>query len=404
MDAVTHKSVNDSSRKIRLLRILAGLAVIAALLLAAVYWTRSHSQSPVGKAKRLAATQRRVVPAAELPPVEPVEFVAELPADEARRINEKVSFVIGGVVPASPFRLAGTELDRQRAIGCLAVAVLYEAGDDATGERAVAQVVLNRVRHPAFPKTVCGVVFQGSERTTGCQFTFTCDGALNRIPNPEALARATAIATKALEGAVEKGVGHATHYHTDWVVPYWSSSLDKIARVKTHLFFRWTGWWGTRPAFRGNYAGNEPVIAKIGPLFETHRPVVEPAVAATVVPEAAAQVAGRPVEVAIDESSLAFRPTSTNPDFFLVTIPKSLSPKRYVAVAERACGARARCVFMAWVDPGLTPAGLPATTSQLQSVAFHYLRDPALAASRARWNCQLTPFEDKSQCLSHQGG
>ncbi|MGJ3626051.1 cell wall hydrolase [Sphingomonas sp. MMS24-JH45] len=84
------------------------------------------------------------------------------------------------------------------------------------------QVVLNRLRHPAFPKTVCGVVFQGAERSTGCQFTFTCDGALARQPSPLAWDRARKVAAAALAGAVYRPVGYATHYHTDWVVPYWS--------------------------------------------------------------------------------------------------------------------------------------------------------------------------------------
>ncbi|MCZ3110870.1 cell wall hydrolase, partial [Acinetobacter baumannii] len=76
--------------------------------------------------------------------------------------------------------LTGDTALQARAIDCMAAAVLYEAGDDAVGQRAVAQVVINRVRHPAFPKTICAVVFQGSDRATGCQFTFTCDGALVR--------------------------------------------------------------------------------------------------------------------------------------------------------------------------------------------------------------------------------
>ena len=103
------------------------------------------------------------------------------------------------------------------------------------------QTVLNRVRHPAFPATVCGVVFQGSERSTGCQFTFTCDGALARQPSAAAWARARALAEQALDGAVDERVGNATHYHTDWVVPYWRTSLDKIAQVETHIFDRWRG-------------------------------------------------------------------------------------------------------------------------------------------------------------------
>jgi hypothetical protein len=131
------------------------------------------------------------------------------------------------------------------------------------GQRAVAQVVLNRLRHPAYPNSVCGVVFQGSERSTGCQFTFTCDGALARTPHPVLWQRARKIAEAALAGFVYKPVGWATHYHTNWVVPYWSSSLVKAAIVGTHIFYRWTGGWGTGPAFRTGYAGAEPAISKM---------------------------------------------------------------------------------------------------------------------------------------------
>jgi spore germination cell wall hydrolase CwlJ-like protein len=85
---------------------------------------------------------------------------------------------------ARPFLLAAaSEADRARSIECLTAAIYYEAATEPLdGQRAVAQVVLNRVRHPAYPSTVCGVVFEGARRITGCQFTFTCDGSLRRPP------------------------------------------------------------------------------------------------------------------------------------------------------------------------------------------------------------------------------
>ena len=122
------------------------------------------------------------------PAVEPV-VVADIAPEAARKINAAAPFLTSELVPARPFTFAGSSVDRERAVTCLASAAWYEAGDDAEGERAVVQVVLNRVRHPAFPKTVCGVVFQGSERATGCQFTFTCDGALARQPSDAAWKR-----------------------------------------------------------------------------------------------------------------------------------------------------------------------------------------------------------------------
>ncbi|MET0273840.1 MAG: cell wall hydrolase [Phenylobacterium sp.] len=160
---------------------------------------------------------------------------------------------------ARPFNLK-TEgvMDEARAVDCMTAVIYYEAAyESVEGQRGVAQVVLNRMRHPAFPKTVCGVVFQGSERTTGCQFTFTCDGALAREPNPVIWDRARKIAVAALNGYVMKGVGNATHYHASYVAPYWSPSLVKVGTIGAHIFYRWTGGAGLPPAFGGRYAGGE---------------------------------------------------------------------------------------------------------------------------------------------------
>ena len=160
---------------------------------------------------------------------------------------------------AKPFKLnAGGVLDEARAVDCMTAVIYYEAGyESLDGQRAVAQVVLNRMRHPAYPKTVCGVVFQGSNRTTGCQFTFTCDGALGRPPNDAAWSRARQVAVAALNGYVMKTVGTATHYHANYVAPYWSPSLVKIGAIGAHIFYRWTGSWGLPPAFSGRYGGGE---------------------------------------------------------------------------------------------------------------------------------------------------
>ncbi|MFD1958893.1 cell wall hydrolase [Novosphingobium panipatense] len=89
--------------------------------------------------------------------------------------------------------------------------------------------MLNRVAHPAYPGTVCGVVYQGSERSTGCQFSFTCDGSLARRPQPMFWERARAVARAALAGYVYAPAGLATHYHTVQVRPYWAPSLHPWA-------------------------------------------------------------------------------------------------------------------------------------------------------------------------------
>lgn len=196
-----------------------------------------------------------------LPSPEPLNFRSVAPLD-AVAINAGIPLAGGANPAARPFALAARgSADTLRALDCLTSAIYYEAATEPVeGQRAVAQVVLNRVRHPAFPNSVCGVVYQGSERVTGCQFTFTCDGSLRRAPMASYWDRARKIAEEAMAGKVYAPVGHATHYHTNWVVPYWSSSLVKLANVGTHIFYRWSGGWGKPAAFSLRASGIEPVI------------------------------------------------------------------------------------------------------------------------------------------------
>jgi hypothetical protein len=105
---------------------------------------------------------------------------------------------------------------------------------------------------------VCGVVYQGSERPTGCQFTFTCDGSLIRVPVQSIWKQARKVATEALAGKVFAPVGHATHYHADYVLPYWADSLDKSVQIGRHIFYRLKSGLGASGAFRQRYAGVEP--------------------------------------------------------------------------------------------------------------------------------------------------
>ncbi|MFC4845321.1 cell wall hydrolase [Hephaestia sp. GCM10023244] len=167
----------------------------------------------------------------------------------------------GSVLPARAFSMAAASpIDRSRALTCLADAIYYEAASESdAGQRAVAQVVLNRVRHPAFPATVCGVVFQGSARTSGCQFSFACDGAMARTPTRAAWIKALDIASAALGGYVFAPVGLATHYHTYAVTPVWNRQLVMTDAIGAHFFHRWRGWWGTPAAFNQPYIGGEPL-------------------------------------------------------------------------------------------------------------------------------------------------
>jgi spore germination cell wall hydrolase CwlJ-like protein len=193
------------------------------------------------------------------PPAPPPLLVRQLAPEQALQVNQEIPLLRGPNPVAPPFVFKGNSAARPQALQCLASAVYYEAGSqDVEGERAVAQVVLNRVRHPAFPASVCGVVYEGSTRSTGCQFTFTCDGSLYRQPDSAGWKRAYRIAEAALSGYVFAPVGYATHYHANYVVPYWASTLAKNAVVGAHIFYRWSGGWGQPAAFIKTYGGHEP--------------------------------------------------------------------------------------------------------------------------------------------------
>ncbi|MES2444394.1 MAG: cell wall hydrolase [Pseudomonadota bacterium] len=378
-----------------ILLILAAIALVAVAIPALIVATTPRVL--VHKPPRVVISQR-VVPRTELPPVEPVQLQAVAPTD-ARAINTGIPFSTLPNPAARPFRIFGAADSQARAVDCLAAAVYFEAGDDAVGERAVAQVIINRMKHPAFPKTICGVVFQGSERSTGCQFTFTCDGAiLRRTPGAGAWQNARYIAQMALNGTVYSPVGHATHYHTDWVVPYWSASLEKITEVHTHLFFRWAGWWGTPPAFTRGYAGFEPNIPLMSRLSAVHHgdptlpldPLAASADPLATVDPASIPASAIPVATPADTNS------------FLLTLPKGMSPDAFPALAIRTCGERTYCKFMAWADGRKTAPKLPLSSEQVAAMSFSYLRDQNQSFAKALWNCDQYRRPSPVQCMRAQ--
>ncbi|WP_292960824.1 cell wall hydrolase, partial [Novosphingobium sp. UBA1939] len=154
----------------------------------------------------------------------------------AHRDDEEVASAIEPAGPAArPIFARGSGEDQWRALQCLTAAIYYEAASEPdSGQRAVAQVVLNRVAHPAFPNTVCGVVYQGSERP-GCQFSFACDGAMARTPSLTAWIRARRVAEAALSGQVYAPVGSATFYHTTTVAPGWRTRMVPMSVVGAHI-------------------------------------------------------------------------------------------------------------------------------------------------------------------------
>lgn len=122
---------------------------------------------------------------------------------------------------------------------CMSEAVYYEARSESTeGQLAVAEVIANRVRDHRYPNTVCDVVYQGATRTTGCQFTFTCDGAMDRKPVGERWRKAQLVASHVLMDVNEPRTGAATHYHATYVNPVWNSGLIRTSRIGQHIFYR----------------------------------------------------------------------------------------------------------------------------------------------------------------------
>lgn len=160
---------------------------------------------------------------------------------------------------AQPFTLTPGTANWSRALKCLTDAIYYEAANEPDdGQRAVAQVIINRMRHPTYPNSICGVIYQGSERVTGCQFSYSCDGSMARVPARPAWLRAQRVAMAALSGYVYAPIGMATHYHATYVYPYWAPSLNYLGTIGAHRFYSWKGSAGRPSAFFARHNGAEP--------------------------------------------------------------------------------------------------------------------------------------------------
>jgi spore germination cell wall hydrolase CwlJ-like protein len=134
-------------------------------------------------------------------------------------------------------------------VKCLATAIYFEArGEPERGQTAVAQVVLNRLKNPAYPNTVCSVVYQNKDQRNRCQFSFACDGIPDRIYDKRAWAQSQALARKILndeKNLYMSDVGAATHYHATYVKPRWARSMEKVEKIGRHIFYKtYDGGWG----------------------------------------------------------------------------------------------------------------------------------------------------------------
>ncbi|MGB3142366.1 MAG: cell wall hydrolase [Aestuariivirga sp.] len=122
---------------------------------------------------------------------------------------------------------------------CMARAIYFEARSESElGQLAVARVILNRVKDPAYPNTICGVVYQGSNRRNSCQFSFACDGLPDDVRQPGAWANSKRLAQKAMSDSKgTKIMSTATNYHADYVRPKWAGSMKRIVKIGRHIFY-----------------------------------------------------------------------------------------------------------------------------------------------------------------------
>jgi len=176
-------------------------------------------------------------------------------ARNQRDLPDAKLVLASNITPVSPLSAPDTAAPPVRAVAamqfknasrsdsdCLTQAVYYEArGEGVDGMRAVAQVILNRVRHPAYPKTICGVVYQGAYQRTSCQFSFVCNGAMGAPVESWAWRRAKTVADAALDGYVMPAVGASTSFHTTGVKPGWGGTMDRVAQVGSHIFYQFRG-------------------------------------------------------------------------------------------------------------------------------------------------------------------
>jgi spore germination cell wall hydrolase CwlJ-like protein len=219
-----------------------------------------------------------------------------------------------------PLRLATDKhIAHKRELDCLTDAVYYEArGEGASGQAAVAQVVLNRVRHKGFPKTICGVVYQGVD-THECQFSFACDGSTRRALEPAAWRHSRSVAARALGGFVMEEVGNATHFHVASLGGVWGAGLMRVAQVGAHVFYKFSGHPAVQQA-----AQTPPKSDQASPAFPSHNEASSPELILASAVATTAQAAEAPKPSAPPAKEPAAEPA------------KAAAPAQKEAVAEPA--------------------------------------------------------------------
>ena len=369
------------------------LPIFFGLCLLPAYQSNWHSASPTSE--RASPTQI-VVDALRFAVVSP----AAATVNAVVQAKTALSAANSGI--SAQLQFLGPAGDRDRAIDCLAVAAWYEAGNDFDGQRSVMQVVLNRVAHPSFPKSVCGVVFEGSHRATGCQFTFTCDGSMaRRRPSPIAMARARAIAALALKRTIYPEVSQATHYHADYVLPWWSSKLVRLGKVGPHIFYRW-------PGMRGALSGRPSSASEAELAQLTYQAMSRPdSLSATSVAESTQLIAttmststvplAQPEPTAGNITSVA--PAMKTDGAIFLAVDRASPSGRWAVSALRKCTGQAGCRVLAYETQEKLAHNSNISARAREKPIFLFVRDATSGVQLALWDCEKVERPASSQCL-----
>jgi spore germination cell wall hydrolase CwlJ-like protein len=317
-------------------------------------------------------------------------------ADLADITSDVASASLTALRLAKPFVYQGAVSDRDRAIDCLATAAWYEAGNDPSGQRAVIQVVLNRLRHPSFPKTVCGVVFQGSERKTGCQFSFTCDGSMaRRLPSTSNWVRARTLSENAVNGAVDTAVGQATHFHADYVAPWWGPKLEQISKIGSHIFY---GWHGTQGALSSaNWLiAREALPEQLPAGTRPSNPELDTGMSTQLALDTGDDFAHGIPSIANLKVMELTRAT-------LIQVDANGPSGRWALSAMEKCSARVSCQIVGYGQPEQIDHNRALPGSAMDRPLFLFIRDKASGMDLALWDCERVERNNSAQCLPGNG-
>ena len=196
-----------------------------------------HARDSLSDTQRIAIAS--IEPGLVSAALDAIEGVSRPKAPIPLNVSSELAYVRANE-PATVFNAPAGMKVASKQSACLATAIYFEArGESYRGQAAVAQVVLNRVKHSVYPNTICGVVYQNQSRRNACQFSFACDGIPERVTETAAWNQSKEVAQKVLSGEVYlPEVANSTHYHATYVSPRWAPRLRKMTKIGLHIFYR----------------------------------------------------------------------------------------------------------------------------------------------------------------------